>query len=229
MREVLTLLSGIAWTTVYVACIVLGFRQRTYCMPAAALALNFSWECVYAIHGLTAPASLQTAVDVVWAVADAVIVVTFIRFGRAELPGAPSRPRFAVWVVVLMAFAFVAQLLVVQEFGWHMGARFSAFLMNVTMSLLFLAFHAARGGVRGQSVLIAVSKGLGTLAATGVFGVLEHSAFVLGIGIACAVFDALYVAVLVIDRHPTVPRPTERSRDVLQRSRDVLQLEQEGI
>ena len=42
MREILTLLSGIAWTVVYVACIVRGFRQRTYCMPAAALAAERS-------------------------------------------------------------------------------------------------------------------------------------------------------------------------------------------
>ena len=36
-------LSGIAWTITYVALVYRGFKDRTYGMPLAALALNISW------------------------------------------------------------------------------------------------------------------------------------------------------------------------------------------
>ncbi|WP_314196352.1 hypothetical protein [uncultured Arthrobacter sp.] len=42
----LTIVSGVAWTVVYAEAIRLGFRERTYAIPAAALALNFAWEAI---------------------------------------------------------------------------------------------------------------------------------------------------------------------------------------
>jgi hypothetical protein len=71
----LTLLSGVAWTVVYVVAIRIGFQQRTYAIPAAALALNIAWESTNATHGvLTGNLSVQTFVNVAWALADVVIV-----------------------------------------------------------------------------------------------------------------------------------------------------------
>jgi hypothetical protein len=40
----LTLISGLAWTIVYIESIRVGFRDKAYAMPIAALALNFAWE-----------------------------------------------------------------------------------------------------------------------------------------------------------------------------------------
>lgn len=200
MRDVLTLVSGLGWTVVYLSAIRRGLAERTYAVPSAALALNFSWECVYAVHGLAGPWELQTAVTVVWAVLDAVILVTFFRFGRSELPGALTRAQFASWAVLLLLLSFALQLLFIEEFGEHAATRYSAFLMNLLMSALFLSLHAARGGARGQSLAIAIGKLVGTLAATGVFGVLEDSLFIGGLGVACAVLDVLYVGLLLQDR-----------------------------
>jgi hypothetical protein len=44
MEPFLTLISGLAWTIVYIDSIRIGFRQKTYAMPMAALALNFAWS-----------------------------------------------------------------------------------------------------------------------------------------------------------------------------------------
>lgn len=206
MREILTLVSGLAWTLVYLTCIRRGFAGRTYCMPSAALSLNFSWECVYAVHGLTQPLDTQTVVDVVWAVFDAVILVTFVRFGRSELPAWLTRAQFLGWAVVLLALGFTLQLLLIEEFGTHAATRYSAFLMNVLMSALFVSFYVGRDGARGQSQVIAVGKLVGTLAATGVFGLLEHSGFITGLGVLCAVLDLVYVGLLAGDRDRTAPR-----------------------
>lgn len=79
-------LSGLAWTIVYVDAIRIGFRQRTFAIPAFALALNLAWELTYGIYGLMGTIGLQSAVNVIWAGLDIVIGYTFIRFGRKYWP-----------------------------------------------------------------------------------------------------------------------------------------------
>ncbi len=200
----LTLVGGVAWTVVYVDAIRIGFRQRTYAIPVAALALNFAWEVVYTVQGFQ-DVDVQTFVTATWALADVVIVVTFFRFGRAELPGFVSRGLFVGWSVLLFGTAFAVQLLFLEQFGAHDAPRYSAFLQNVLMSGLFVAMFVARRGLRGQSRTIAVAKLVGTGANTVLFGPIEGSVFVLGLGILCAVLDAVYV--WLVWRAPALVRP----------------------
>jgi hypothetical protein len=84
------------------------------------------------------------------------------------------------------------------------AGQYSAFLQNLLMSGLFIAMFVARRGARGQSLTIGVAKWIGTLAPTLVFGVIQESAFILGIGILCSAFDLAYIALLLWAR--TSPR-----------------------
>ncbi|MGY4644162.1 transmembrane-type terpene cyclase [Cellulomonas sp. URHB0016] len=192
MDLLLTLVGGVAWTVVYVAAIRIGFRQRTYAIPVAALALNFAWEVVYTVHSLSS-VDVQTFVNATWMVADLVIVVTFFRFGRGELPGFVTRGLFVGWSVVLFVTAFAVQLLFLEKFGADDAARYSAFLQNLLMSGLFVAMFVARRGLRGQSRTIAVAKLVGTAAFTVLVGVVDGSLFILGLGVLTAVLDAVYL------------------------------------
>ncbi len=196
MTLFLTILSGLAWTIVYVDSIRVGLTYKTYAMPVAALGLNIAWESIYGIHGLTTAVSAQTFINLAWAAADVVIVYTFFRFGRAELPSFVTRPLFIGWGVVVFGASYAVQALFVAQFGWNDGARYSAFLQNVLMSGLFIAMLVARRGGRGQTMLIAVAKWIGTLAPTILLGVLEGSPFILGLGILCSVFDLIYIGLL---------------------------------
>ncbi|TDD54065.1 hypothetical protein E1286_06030 [Nonomuraea terrae] len=195
MVLLLAMVSGLAWTVVYVQCIRVGLRERTYAMPLAALALNFAWESMYGVHGLVAGADPQTVVNLVWALLDVGIIVTFCRFGRAEFPGL-GRGMFAGLAVLTFAASYVVQWLFVAEFGWQDAAVYAAFLQNLLMSALFIAMFWARPGTRGQSPLIAVAKWIGTLAPTLLFGVVFGSSFALGLGLLCTVLDLLYAGLL---------------------------------
>ena len=192
----LTIVSGLAWTIVYIEAIRLGFRYKTYAMPVAALGLNFAWETIYGVHGLTGTVSAQSVINLVWAGADAVIVFTFLRFGRAELPNFVTRPLFIGWSLVVFGISFAVQALFIGEFGWTAGARYSAFLQNLLMSGLFIAMLVARRGTRGQSLVIAVAKWLGTLAPTILIGVLGGLPFILWIGLLCSVLDLIYIGLV---------------------------------
>jgi hypothetical protein len=195
----LTAISGIAWTIVYVASIRIGFEQKTYAMPIAALGLNISWEWIYAIHDLAHAAGPQAYVNLAWAVADLVILYTFFRYGRSELPAFITRPMFIVWGVGIVGISVAIQLLFIDEFGMvdMLAAKYSAFLQNLLMSGLFIAMFVARRGTRGQSLTIGIAKWLGTLAPTLLFGVIQHSPFVLGLGIICSVLDLTYIGLLL--------------------------------
>jgi hypothetical protein len=222
MLLVLTLLSGIAWTIVYVVAIRIGFLQRTYAIPAAALALNFAWESIYATRGLaTNDLSVQTFVNVAWALADVVIVYTFLRYGRRELPQFVTRWMFIAWSILIFFAAYVIQWLFIIQFGWAEATKYAAFLQNLLMSCLFIAMFIARQGTRGQSIVIAVAKWIGTLAPTITFGALAGSAFILGLGLLCSVFDLAYIGLLlwarwVMRTEPVEARPSTSSGRITQ-------------
>ncbi|MFF2318178.1 hypothetical protein ACFVTE_18140 [Arthrobacter sp. NPDC058097] len=192
----LTIVSGLAWTVVYAEAIRLGFRQRTYAIPAAALALNFAWEAIYASRSVATGISAQGVFNIVWGLADILIVHTFLKFGRAELPLWVTRPLFLSWAVLLGVTSFAVQLLFVAEFGWDDATKYAAFLQNLLMSGLFIAMFVWRGGARGQSLVIAVAKWIGTLAPTIVYGGYGNSPLILGLGALCSVFDLAYIALL---------------------------------
>jgi hypothetical protein len=89
------------------------------------------------------------------------------------------------------------------EFGGHLGARYSAFLQNLLMSVLFIGMFVARKGSEGQTLLIAVAKWIGTLAPTILFGIYAQSLFITVVGVLCSVFDLIYIGLLLWDRkHP---------------------------
>lgn len=201
----LTIVSGVAWTVVYLDAIRVGFRDRSYAIPAAVLGLNFAWETIYATRSIATGITVQGVFNIAWGLADVVIVYTFLRFGRSELPRWVTRRLFIGWALLLGVLSFAVQLLFVAEFGWDDAARYAAFLQNLLMSGLFIAMFVARGGSRGQTLLIAVAKWLGTLAPTIIFGWYGNSPFILGIGLLCGVLDLAYIGLLW--RARLLPRP----------------------
>jgi hypothetical protein len=202
----LTILSGVAWTAVYVDAIRIGFKDRSYAIPAAALGLNFAWEAIYAARAMVTGITVQGVFNIAWGLADVVIVYTFLKFGRSELPGWVTRRLFIGWAVLLGVTSFTVQLLFVAEFGWDHAARYAAFLQNLLMSGLFIAMFVARGGLRGQTLLIAVAKWIGTLAPTIALGWYGNSPLILGVGILCSVFDLAYIGLLRRSRFPGAAR-----------------------
>jgi hypothetical protein len=197
MELFLTALSGIAWTLVYIDAIRIGFKHKTYAMPVAALGLNIAWESIYAVDALATSISVQGVINIIWALVDLVIVYTFFRFGRRELPEFVTRPMFIAWSALVFISSYIVQWMFIVQFGWNPAARYSAFLQNLLMSGLFIAMFVARRGNRGQSLVIAVAKWIGTLAPTIVFGVYENSSFILALGILCSIFDLAYVGLLI--------------------------------
>jgi len=201
----LTLLSGLCWTLVYVDSVRIGLKDRSYAIPLFALALNFAWETLYTYLVCTAESGpdAHSFVNAVWALVDVGSIYTYFRFGYRYWPKAFSRRTFVVWSVLVFAVGFVLQVLFQREFGSSLGARYSAFLQNLLMSALFVNLFVQRRGAEGQTLTIAASKWIGTLAPTILFGWIEGRLFILAVGLLCGVFDLIYLELLVwAKRHP---------------------------
>jgi hypothetical protein len=88
------------------------------------------------------------------------------------------------------------------EFGTKMGGGYAAFLQNLLMSVLFIVMLQNRNGSEGQSLTIAYSKCIGTLAPTILFGIIGSVALngpnrlMLMIGSIIFVTDVTYIIIL---------------------------------
>ena len=176
--------SGVLWTLVYLLIIRLGFRDKTYGMPIAALCANISWEFIFSFMIPHEPP--QNYVNVVWFAFDLVIVFQTMRFGRAafEQKGL-FYPAFALGLVV----SFGMILAITYEFNDWDG-KYAAFGQNLMMSVLFIAMLLKRRDVTGQSIYIALFKLLGTLLPS----ILFHLRFP-----ASVLLNFLYVAIFAFD------------------------------
>ncbi|MDQ1638277.1 MAG: hypothetical protein QOF62_1616 [Pyrinomonadaceae bacterium] len=220
IKLILTLVSGISWTIVYIDGIRIGFKHRSYAIPFYALALNFALESLYTYYGFQSTVSVQAVVNAVWLLFDAGILITYFKYGwkyfPARVPGFASAAAndnsapFIIWSALALIAAFFVEYAFRKEFGVRVGAGYSAFLQNLMMSVLFIAMLVKRGSREGQSLTIAVSKWLGTLAPTILFGIVGDGGFPNGsflivmVGTLCSVFDLIYIGLLLNTRPASV-------------------------
>ena len=202
IKLILTVVSGICWTIVYIDGIRLGLKDRSYAIPFYALALNFAWELLHTIFGFQAGLSVQTIINAVWLTFDVGILYTYFKYGRKYFsPQFPERA-FVIWSVLGLVTALAVEYAFIREFGVAVGAGYSAFLQNLLMSVLFIAMLVQRGNREGQSLNIAINKWIGTLAPTILFGIIGDGGFprgsflILVAGLGCSVFDLIYIWLL---------------------------------
>lgn len=200
MTLFLTLLSGVAWTIVYIELIRNGFKYKTYAIPLFALGLNIAWEIIYSVNDLIISGNssgIQGSVNLVWACFDIIIVYTYFKYGKKYFPERAIR-YFVPFSILVFATCFAIQFAFYFSFEAIPAAQYSAFLQNAAMSILFLTMLFNRTSTAGQSVLMAFSKWIGTLAPTLLMGVLtDINSYIIICGVICSVFDIIYIIFLV--------------------------------
>ncbi|KAK4998013.1 hypothetical protein LTR66_002684 [Elasticomyces elasticus] len=96
-------IGGGLWTLCYLLFVRESFRSRSYGMPLFALALNFSWEMVYAFYVAESP--LEKSVFTLWLIIDCGMVYGMIKYAKHEWAHSPIIARnigmiFAAMTVV---------------------------------------------------------------------------------------------------------------------------------
>ena len=197
----------IFWCVTYIECIRIGIKQKTYCMPLLALCMNFCWEVVslvdYCLNGGN-NASMCVLYGA-WTLLDIGIVATYIVYGKQELERDVKRLKnrkidrvqFAIYSlgVFVLIWAIILTMYNTMD-NWKM---YFVFPNNVIMSILFIAMYYIRGGKRGQSLSIAITKCIGTLCAT-ITMILAGQLFGIVLGGLCLLIDIAYIIILA--HHP---------------------------
>jgi hypothetical protein len=173
-----SLLTGFFWSAAYVLIIVRGFRDKTFAMPMGALVLNFSWELIYSVV-VTPVSPVSVAISrgtrIAWLALDVVILIQFLMYWKNDYRDIPAQLFYPFFALLLAAGGFWVYLVEV-DFGrlglshiWghpkDYAQFFTAYCMNLIMSILFIAMFVKRKSVAGQSVYIALSKMIGSLSA----------------------------------------------------------------
>ncbi|PPL00272.1 transmembrane-type terpene cyclase [Parapedobacter indicus] len=193
---ILGLTGGLAWTLAYIEAIRLGFIQKTFAIPFWALALNFSWEFMQSAYSVRYNSfSPQSYINIVWLLFDILILITYFLYGKKSFKNYVNPAYFMPYSMIVLLISMFIEFAFVKEFGGTDGAIYSAFLQNVLMSVLFILMLIERKSKRGQSLLLAISKGIGTAANTVLFGVIGHADLtnlVLVLGAICFFLDVIY-------------------------------------
>ncbi|MCO4772053.1 MAG: hypothetical protein KDA24_18620 [Deltaproteobacteria bacterium] len=191
---------GAMWIAVYLIVIARGFKDEACGMPLVALAVNFSWELMWGVVIPDKPP--MDTINQVWAGIDLIIVLQYLRWGRRDFPAHAPRSWFVPMVLGTFAAAMAFIYFGTYEFrDWEVGGAYIAYLDNVMMSALFLHWAMTRDHVLGQSMWVAVLKGVGT-ATLSVAGlrineaVLGGSPFLSTMFVLCGVLDAAYIVLL---------------------------------
>ncbi|MEP6989271.1 MAG: hypothetical protein ABI970_26965 [Chloroflexota bacterium] len=208
---ILTLISGISWSLVYIELIRRGFKDKTYGMPLFALTFNLAWEFLFSlVFRNNGDVTLQTIINFIWGCFDIVIAYTYFRYGREEFSQHADAKWFAAWSVAAFAVSFAIIYFSAVEFGANWAPIYTAFAQNLMMSVLFIGMLTKRNDVGGQSIYIALFKWLGTAAPTVLFYASTGSKLVLILGAGCFIYDALYTFLLYRKFHALGLNPFTR-------------------
>lgn len=198
MELFLALVSGICWTIVYIELIRLGFRDKVCGMPFWALGLNITWEAIYTFIALVSDRTgfleIQWIITLIWFALDSVILAIYFRYEKRRFPA--DKMDFVPWIILGIASCFAVQIIFLTTFGIQVGIRYSAFIQNFAMSVMFIYKLYSKTGTRGQSMLAGILKWIGTLAPTIYFGFIEQNNLIIVFGLLCFVYDVIYIGVL---------------------------------
>lgn len=123
-------------------------------------------------------------------------------YGKKYFPKNIKAKWFYTWGIFVLVISIFVELVFVEEFGRILGGGYAAFLQNLLMSALFIQMFIQRNGTDGQSLTIAVSKWIGTLAPTILFGIVGSDTMggpnqlMLWTGVMIAILDVIYILLL---------------------------------
>jgi hypothetical protein len=190
----LILIMGVCWILTYLILIYRGFKDKSCGMPFAALCGNITWEYIYSF--VFPHAEPQVYVNYTWFSLNLIIVFQFILYSRSELPKPLSTHLFIPTFILSLFTAFSIHYTFAFQFSDFEGV-FTAFGLNMMMSLLFVLMLLQRDHLRGQSMYIAVFKFIGTLGASiAGYSFYPSSMLLLFLYVSTFFLDLLYVCML---------------------------------
>jgi len=205
------IIGDVLWIVAYILIIVRSFKDRTYGVPMLCIALNFTWEFMYAVQ-FPNPNNITAMLRWAWLLTDVVIVYQLFRYGRDGQNIPLIKQYFYPICVVMFVFAYIGQLTFHYSFGDTLGGV-DAYMINLLMSMLFVTMYFGRPNGAGLSRGAAWAKMLGTgvlsVASCFVFTNWLQSSFLVFLFATIFIFDVIYIALLYRPQAAAAERPKD--------------------
>ena len=202
LNQTLYAISGTTWCIAYILIINRGIRDRTYGMPFLSLAFNVAWEfCFSTVFYDGNP--VHRVVNIAWFLLDIGILFTYFKYGKNDWPKKVLTKYFYPYSILSMILATGVIVFATKVLGDTWGA-YMAYMMNLTMSVLFISMIYRRGNLSGQSLGIAIFKLIGTFSYTIIFYVW-HAKYLALIGTVIVILDFLYLLLVLNQRRVVWP------------------------
>lgn len=181
------------WLAAYVLAILRANVDERTGLPAIAVAFNFAWELNYSL--IVFHAEWQRPFNFAWLLLDVYIVRQILRFGPKDHPDLSQR-EFKLMFFATLAFAVLFLPAVTLDIDDHYGA-FTGLGVNCLMSLLFIRMLRRRRSSAGQSMYVALCKGIGSLLGVAMSLSLYPYSYVIAVlGAWVIAMDAVYAVAL---------------------------------
>lgn len=195
-------ISGLGWTIVYVVIIYRGFKDKASGMPLMAFSLNIAWEFLFSVV-FPSPRIVQQVANLTWVCLDVVILVQKFMYGHKEFKtSVPGIGKGMFRVIVVFALVVSLGAVYLSALDWNdPNGKYSAYIMNVLMSVLFIGMLQRTPDLSGQSIYVALGKFFGTLTPS-ILGTIEWSQngefrLMPFLGTVCFVMDLAYIILMV--------------------------------
>ncbi|KAJ3166919.1 hypothetical protein HDU88_003008 [Geranomyces variabilis] len=159
------LVMGVAWVTCYAAMAVTNFKDKSYGMPMLCLCLNLSWEVIMTTLHPVVVTEVYWA-SVLWVLFDLVLFYQTWLYARNEFTAYPFlRQRTTLLLAAGVIFGFPGILFFLEYAHDFRLGLLAGLVLNTALAVSYVAMLVNRGSSRGQSMVIAVTKGVGSAAA----------------------------------------------------------------
>ncbi|NQY73922.1 MAG: hypothetical protein HRT90_04075 [Candidatus Margulisbacteria bacterium] len=159
-------ISGVCWTVAEILMIKIGFQESVTTVPFIALCAGFAWKIHFTFYK---PQQMpQWIINIVWLGLELVLIYQFLTFSSdiwigALIPGMGQMMIHLCLFAITSGICFLLISAMSQEFEDTEKGAYSAFSINLLMSVLFINLLLTRGSVAGQSIYILGFMMLGTL------------------------------------------------------------------
>lgn len=191
----LLIAGGICWFITYLLIIYRSFTDRSYGMPFTGLALNISWEFIYGFLVIPVEAGLQTWINRVWFMLDLLILIAYMSYGKNDWK--QKDKQWIFWPAFF--FTIIASFMLLYYFEKDFPGQaitYTAFLMNLLFSSLYIQMLVKRNSLRGQSAGIAFFKMIGTAFAS-LYLLNGFTLFLQFTGLLCFILDGVYLMLIL--------------------------------
>lgn len=182
------------WAGSYLLLIRRAFKDHVYGMPLIPLCVNISYEFIFGfLHPDKPP---MNYINIVWFFIDVVIAYQYLRFGKQEFTSYVSPKWFTPSFLLTLTTAFTGVLTLTYDFNDWQG-NYTGWGAQLLLSVAFIYLLARRRSVKGQSLYIALTRMIGTIALIPAQYLLApRSKFLAFIYVAFLVFDLIYITLL---------------------------------